>query len=116
MTDGKSVSAVDRYENVEEAECEFDDCDWSTEYIDDESGRMVSEADREMHYLNEHAGKARVQVVLEKEVVIGDREPHDLTDQALDDLEDHVRGYEVAYSRAEVLEEADDHSEVKNDG
>ncbi len=111
----KSVSAVERYENVEEVTCPFADCDWSQEYKDDEHGRHLRDAKAEQHYEREHAGKARVQVVLEKEVLIGDRDPHDITDQALENIDDHVNGYEVAWSRAEVLEESDDHSEVDHD-
>jgi len=78
-------------------------------------GEHMRDAQAEQHYEREHAGKARVQVVLEKEVLIGDREPHDLTDQALEQLDDRVCGYDVAFSRAEVLDEADDHSKVNHD-
>lgn len=110
------MSAVDRDENVEEVTCPFEDCDWSQEFKCDEHGRLLQGGKTEQHYEREHAGKARVQVVLEKEVLIGDRDSHDLTDAALDQLEDKVRGYEVAYSRAKVLDEADDHSKVNNHG
>jgi len=106
------VSAVERYENMEEVTCPFEDCDWSQEYIDDEHGRHLKEANAEQHYQEEHAGKARVQVVVEKEALVGDRDAHDLADAAYDELEDDVPGYEVAYSRTEIIDEPSDHSEV----
>ncbi len=109
------MSAVERYENVEEVTCPFEDCDWSQEYKDDEHGRLLRDTKAEQHYEEEHAGKARVQVVVEKEVLVGDRDAHDLADHAYDQLEDDVPGFEVAYARTEIIDEPSDHSEVDHD-
>jgi len=108
----KEADATNRFENVEEVDCPFEACDWSQEYINDEEGRMMKGAKAEQHYNREHAGEARVKVVLEKTVNIGDREPHDLSDSAHDELAGEVPGYEVAYAVTEVVEEASDHSKV----
>lgn len=95
-------------DGVEVMRCPFDGCSWHREFDpDDEFSKEMADHDSEMHYEREHAGRIRVQVTLEREYLIGNRETEDVRISELERFEKD--GYEVAHVRSEVLKEADDH-------
>jgi len=66
------------------------------------------EHDAEMHYEREHAGKVRIKVTLEREQLLGTRDPQDIADAYFEKMQDkELLGWDVAYSSVEVLEESD---------
>lgn len=95
--------------------CPFDDCEWSTEY--DESGlysEPAAERSAEQHYEREHAGRVEIQVALTREQMIGSRDTEEIRQRILDEKADDFGGFEVAFVRTEVLEEASDHSKLED--
>lgn len=98
---------------AEVRECRFEDCDWSHEFDSDGHGdRDVASYRTRRHYEREHGGRVRIRVTLEREQILGDRDPHDVADRFHDSFEDRVGGWDVSYAVAEVVEEPDDHSKV----
>lgn len=92
--------------------CPFPDCGWSHEY-DPESYTSTLDADfaAERHYEREHAGRVRVQVVVEFERMLGGLSPREIREDLLEQWEEEH--HPVAYVRTEVLEEADDHAPLR---
>jgi len=95
-------------------ECPFEGCGWSIEvaklYPEDQMAREDAEHQAERHFDREHRGKARIKVVLEREV-----SPHPKQDlvEIIDHYHDQVAdsfpaGFEVAYAVGEWLEKSDD--------
>lgn len=97
--------------NPETLECPFSDCDWATEYdADCDASEISAENSAELHYEREHAGRVRIQVTIEKEQILGPREPKDIREREIERWEE--RGHDVAHVRTEVLEEADLHDDT----
>lgn len=95
---------------TESRSCSFEGCEWSYESrYDGYSARLDADFKVEQHYEREHAGRVRIQVALENEQQLGDRDPEDIRERVMERFESEP-GYEVAHVRTEVLEEADDHS------
>jgi hypothetical protein len=92
--------------------CPFEGCDWEYEsHFDGYSSDLDADFKAEQHYEREHAGKIRIQVTLESEQMLGDRDPKKVRENALERFESKV-GYDVAHVRTEVLEESDDHARI----
>jgi len=92
--------------------CPFEDCDWSYEYgAESYSTERDADYHAERHYEKEHAGRIRIQVTLETEELLGEREPREIRERAIDRFEETSR-YDVAFVRTEVLEQSDDHPEI----
>jgi hypothetical protein len=90
------------YESDDPKPCPFPDC----------NRQLRTEHDSAMHYEREHAGRVRVLVTIEHEQLLGDRDPQDVADAMHDRYADD---FEVAWTRAEVVEPADDHSQLSED-
>jgi hypothetical protein len=94
--------------------CPFTDCEWSYEYDPDSyTSELDADFRAERHYEKAHAGRVRIQVVLEKEQLQGDREPKQIRERMIERFEE--QGHDVAYVRTEVLEEPDDHSRIEKE-
>lgn len=94
--------------------CPFEGCEWSYESRrDDYTAGLDADFKAEQHYEREHAGRVRIQVALEQEQMLGDRDPEEIRERVMDRFESEP-GYEVAYVRTEVLDEADDHDRIEN--
>ena len=101
--------------------CPFDGCDWTPKLTGPTD--FQTHADRERwheqrateHYERQHAGRVRVRAVLERDVLLGPRDPHDAADAALERLRERedILGFDVAYTVAEVVEEPDDHPDSR---
>lgn len=92
-------------------ECPFPDCDWSFEYDpDDWPDGYDADHRSEMHYEKEHAGHVEIQVTLERTQRIGSRNLDDIREYYFD--EEQFPGWDIAYTRTKVLDEADDHDAV----
>lgn len=102
-------------QSLETAECPFPDCDWDYRY---DPEQYYDELDKdfaaEQHYEREHAGRVRIQVTLEKEQMLCERDPREIRERLSEEMEG-VKGFSLAYVRTEVLEDADDHSRVQED-
>jgi hypothetical protein len=95
---------------TEQLTCPFEGCEWEHNYNPDSPwGREDAESHAELHYERDHAGKVRIQVTLEREQLLGERDPEDIRERVMNDFEEKS-SYDVAFVRTEVLEEADDHS------
>lgn len=89
-------------------ECPFEDCEWSIEYDPDDCyGEYDADYKSERHYEREHAGRVEIQVTLEREQMLGDRDPDDIRERVL--AEEDFGAWAVAHVRTRVLEEPDDH-------
>lgn len=99
-------------------DCPFQDCDWTydrpttIEHSDLDADMRVEE-----HYDREHTGEVKLRAVFTKRVTTT---THNDAQQYSDELHDRLlverpAGMELAFTAGEVLEEADDHSEVDDD-
>lgn len=96
-------------------ECPYKGCGWevsvSKVHPEDTAARNSADTEAERHFENEHCGKAKVRVVLEREVMV---HPDDDLQSIVDRNHDTVAngeepaGFEVAWASGEELEEADD--------
>jgi hypothetical protein len=98
-------------ENTNTRECPFPDCDWTYEYEEDFNGELTADHRATMHYKREHAGKVQVQITLETERLLGDRDPSDIRERYLDEY-DPGAAFDVVHVRTKVLDESDDHSQI----
>lgn len=108
MTDTTHTIEIDR-PNLP-LTCPFDDCDWSSQPMGD-GARISHDHAARSHYEREHAGRVKIRVTLEREQLLGDRDPVEIADRAHDYMAegDAPPGWDVAYTSAEVLDAADPH-------
>lgn len=95
------------------ARCPFDGCGWSIEvaklYPEDQMAREDAEHQAERHFDRKHRGKARIRVVLEREVSVHPKqELSKILDRYHDKVEEDRPGdFDVAYAIGEWIEEPD---------
>lgn len=95
--------------------CRFCERNWSFG-SDPLDTRYIAEIRRDTHEEREHYGRARVTVTLEVEwQVHPGTTARNLSDAAHKSFEEHDGPFEVAYSSAEILDEADDLDEEDSD-
>jgi hypothetical protein len=97
-----------QHQTRETVGCPFEDCDWTTE-LPTENGRVIDDSECIIHYEREHAGRVRLQITIEKELLIGDRDLETIRESELKRWEED--GHDVAHVRSEVLQETDEHPE-----
>lgn len=101
--------------HLETKECPFEGCDWEREYdAEDYAEEMAAEADAESHYHTRHGGKARIRIVLDREISTDHlRELQEIVDDEHDDMAERgdILGYEVAYAYGEWEVEPDEMEE-----
>jgi hypothetical protein len=103
-----------RTEHLETKTCPFPDCDWETNYDAElDYGEHDAEVAAEFHYEREHAGEVKIQITLESTQLLGERDPEQIRKRKMEQFEDE--GYDVAFVRTEVVEEADDHDELNRE-
>lgn len=94
---------------VARRECPYNGCGWHIEvekdWPEDEIAREDADHQAEMHFEREHGGRAKVRVVLEKEVFAHPgRELQDILDETHDEIEDKApAGWDVAFAYGEFL-------------
>jgi len=94
-------------------ECPMESCDWHIEVSkiakDDKMARLDAESQAESHFARYHRGKARIRVVLERQVTVHPEQSlTEIIDSHHEKISDSCReGYEVAYAVGEFIEEPD---------